>query len=132
MRRINVTIERSSDFFSSYATNIAGIYGGGESVQEAKNSIVEAIELFKKHNPKRIPDELSSEYELVFHFDAQSFFDYYKGIFTNAALERLTGINQRLIYQYATGLKRPGKVQLQKFQTALHNLAEELKVVELV
>ncbi len=132
MKKIHVTIERSADLYSSFANDLSGIYGGGDSVQEAKSSIEDAIRLYKKHNPSRVPKELKGDYELVFHFDPQSFFDYYKGIFTNAALERLTGINQRLIYQYSSGLKKPGKIQLQKFQTALHNLAEELKVVELV
>ncbi len=132
MKQIHVTIERSADLYSSFANDLSGIYGGGDSVQEAKSSIEDAIRLYKKYNPSQIPEELKGDYELVFHFDPQSFFDYYKGIFTNAALERLTGINQRLIYQYSSGLKKPGKVQLQKFQTALHSLAEELKVVELV
>lgn len=66
MKQIKVIIERSSDMFSSYADNVEGIYGGGETVQEAKDSIVDAINLYKKYNiEENIPDILKGDYELV-------------------------------------------------------------------
>lgn len=64
-------------------------------------------------------------------FDAESILNYYRGIFTNAALERITGINQRQIQHYASGTKRPRPQQLKKIETALHELGEELISVEL-
>jgi hypothetical protein len=57
--------------------------------------------------------------------------DYYKGIFTNAALERITGINQKQIQHYASGLKKPRPAQVKKIESALHNLGAELMSVEL-
>jgi hypothetical protein len=66
MKQIKVIIERSSDMFSSYAENVDGIYGGGETVQEANDSSVAAINLFKKYNTTEyIPDILKGDYELV-------------------------------------------------------------------
>jgi len=55
---------------------------------------------------------------------------YYWSIFTNAALERITGINQRQIQHYASGAKRPRPQQLKKIETALRELGEELISVE--
>jgi hypothetical protein len=40
--------------------------------------------------------------------------NYYKRIFTNVALERITGINQKQLQHYATGLKKPGPHNLYK------------------
>lgn len=130
METIKIIIERSKDMYSAYAENVDGIYGGGDTVAEAKQSIIDAIQLYKKYN-KRIPAILKGKYELVYKFDTESLLNYYKGIFTNAALERITGINQKQLQHYASGIKKPRPTQTKKIQTALHNLGNELLAVEL-
>ena len=130
MKIVKIIIERSKNLYSSYAENIEGIYGGGDTVAEAKKSIIDAIQLYKKYNA-RVPAILKGEYELIFKFDAQSLLSYYKGVFTNAALERITGINQKQFQHYATGLKKPRQTQAKKIETALHKLGGELIAVEL-
>ncbi|WP_168204596.1 hypothetical protein [Olivibacter sp. LS-1] len=64
--------------------------------------------------------------------NAESFLNYYKGIFTNAALEKITGINQRLLQHYSSGLKKPRLPQLKKIEEGMHRLAAELQALELV
>ena len=86
----------------------------------------------KKYNkPENIPAILKGKYELVFRFDAVSFLKYYKKIFTNSALERMTGINQKQIQHYSTGLKKPRPAQTKKIESAFHKLGSELLAVEL-
>ena len=94
MNEIKIMIERSNDLYSAYAENVEGIYGEGETVAETKDSILKSIELYKKYNDK-LPPILTKEYKIKYKFDVQSLLNYYKGIFTNAALERITGINQK-------------------------------------
>jgi predicted RNase H-like HicB family nuclease len=132
MKQVKIIIERSKDHFSAYAENVEGIYGGGDTPEEAKKSIVEAIELLKKHNKsKNVPAILKSKYELVFKFDTEILLKYYKGIFTKAGLERITGINQRQIQHYSSGLKKPRLTQAKKIESALHKLGKELLAIEL-
>jgi hypothetical protein len=131
MKQIKIIIEKSANHYCAFAENIEGIYGSGSSVLEAKNSIIESIKLFKKYNKTRIPKILQQEYELIYKFDTQSFLNYYKGIFTNASLERITGIKQKQIQHYASGLKKPRLAQKQKIQNSLKELAEELLTFEL-
>ena len=130
MKTVKIIIERSKDMYSAYAENIEGIYGGGDTVAEAKQSIINATGLYKKYN-KSVPAILKSRYDIVYKFDTQSFLNYYKGIFTNASLERITGINQRQLQHYVTGLKKPRPAQTKKIQTSLHKLGSELMAVEL-
>jgi len=102
-------------------------------VEEAKQSILDSIALLKEYNtPDNIPSLLKGDYSIVYHFDAESFLNYYKGIFTNAALEKITGINQRQLQHYSSGLKKPRQPQLRKIENGLHKLATELQSVELV
>jgi len=132
MKQIKIIIERSIDLYSSYAENVDGIYGAGDTVEEAKQSILDAIEIIKEiKRPKNIPKILNGNYELTYKFDTQSFLTHYLGIFTTAALERITGISQQHISHYATGLKKPRKTQIKKIQAALHSLGSELMSVEL-
>ena len=131
MKTIKIIIEKTKDHYSAYTENVEGVYGAGETVAEAKESILYAIKLLKKHNKTNLPKILKGEYELKFKFDAQSLLNYYKGVFTNASLERMTGIKQKQIQHYASGLKKPRADQKIKIQNSLHQLAGELLAVEL-
>lgn len=133
MKTLKIIIERSDDMFSAYAENAEGIYGGGDTVEEAKQSILDAICIIKaEFTPENIPTILKGDYEIIYNFDVESLLNYYKGIFTNSALEKITGINQRQIQHYSSGLKKPRLPQLKKIEEGLHRLAAELQALKLV
>jgi len=131
MSVIKIVIEKTKDFYSAYAENIEGIYGAGATVQKTKESILKSLDLYKKYNKKNLPKALQREYAVKYRFDTQSLLNYYKGVFTNASLEKITGINQKQIQHYASGLKKPRELQKRKIQTGLRNLAKELQSIEL-
>jgi len=132
METIKVVIEKTKDLYSAYALNAAGIYAGGETVEEVKQSVLDAIVLLKKYNTdEHIPEILKGEYQIEYQVDVQSFLNYYNQVFTNVALERITGINQKLLHHYATGLKKPREQQRKKIENALHKLGSELLLVQL-
>ena len=43
MKEIIVVIEASKDGFGAYAENVSGLYGAGSTIEECKNSFLEAI-----------------------------------------------------------------------------------------
>jgi len=131
MKTITVIIERSKDLYWAYAENVEGIYGGGETVDEVKQSIIKAIALLKEHNTSEyIPSILKGDYQLAYKFDTESFLKHYKGILTNSAISRLSGINPTLIQHYASGLKKPRKAQIEKLENAIHAFGRELLEVK--
>lgn len=132
MEKVIIVIERSSDHFGAYAENVEGIFGAGDTPGEAKQSALEAIGLLREFNTDdNIPDILKGDYEVVYRFDVESLLNYYKGVFNNSALEKLTGINQKQLHHYASGLKKPREAQRRKIADGLHRLADELKELEL-
>jgi predicted RNase H-like HicB family nuclease len=132
MKQVRIIIEKSDDQYTSYAENVDGVYGGGDTPEEAKESALHAITLLKKHrNKAQIPAIIKGDYQVVFRFDTVSILNYYRKVFTNAALERMTGINQKQIQHYASGLKKPRAAQVRKIKTAFHNLGSELIAIEL-
>ena len=132
METIIITVGASSDHFGAYAENCPGIYGAGDTAEEAKENALKGLELFVNSREKKdLPAILQKDYNIEFQYDTQSFLNYYNKIFTNVALERITGINQKLLHHYASGLKKPRELQRKKIETALHNLGNELLAVRL-
>jgi predicted RNase H-like HicB family nuclease len=131
MKPIKIIIERSEDHFAAYAPDVWGVSGAGDTPAEAKQAALESIELVKKYNsPESIPEILKGEYQIAYQFDVESLLNYYKGIFTNSSLERITGINQKQLQHYASGYKIPRKPQKEKIVSGLKKLAEELSQLE--
>ena len=130
MKKLRAIISIGPEDFGAWIENLPGVYGAGETVAEAKKNLEEGLVLYIKHN--EVPAWLKNgQYKFIHKFDSQSFLNYFKGIFTNSALEKISGINQRQINHYATGKKRPRPEQLKRIERGIHKLADELMAVEL-
>ena len=134
MKKVIVTVELADNNYAAFLEKLPGCVSTGKTFDELKDNIKEAVTFHldgMREDNDEIPSEFLGEYELVFHFDTQSLLMHYNGIFTNAALERLTGINQRQLQHYASGVSKPRREQAKKIENALHALGRELLVVEL-
>jgi len=135
MLKALVTVGITDNNYSAHLTIGDGIaVATGKTFEELKEQMSEAVEFHldgMKEDGDEIPHEFMGEYELIFQFDAESLLQRYKGIFTNSALERLTGINQRQLQHYASGISKPRPEQAKKIQHALHKLGKELLTIEL-
>lgn len=65
------------------------------------------LEVCKAYGDK-VPKVFKGHFQLVFRFAPSTLLALYSGVFTKAALERITGINQRQLWHYASGEKNPG------------------------
>ncbi len=54
MKTLKIFLERSDDMFSAYAENAKGIYGGGDTVEEAKQFILDAITIITGVNQRKL------------------------------------------------------------------------------
>ena len=132
MEKLIIEIGKSEDHYGAYAVNCPGVYGAGNTVEEAKENVLDGLRLFVESRKKEeLPEILKSEYDVFYKYDTQSFLKYFEDIFSKPALEKLTGINQKQIHHYASGLKKPRLVQRKKIEHALHSLGKELLSVEL-
>ena len=131
MNTLRIIIEKSADSYGAYAETIDGIYGAGDTLQEVKKSIDDAILTVKTFEKHEIPNALLEEHKLKFVFDTQSFLEYYEKILSRASLSRLTGINEKQLGHYIQGLHKPRKDKVEKIERALHKLGQELLSVEL-
>ena len=132
MEKVIVTVEMTDNNYSAYLEQLPGCVSTGKTFEELKKNISEAVEFHlegMREDGEEIP--FDENYKLAYRFDPESLLMHYNGIFTNAALQRLTGINQRQLQRYASGMSYPRNEQAQKITTALHHLGKELLAVEL-
>ena len=135
MNKVIVTVGITENNYSAHVDVGDGIVvATGKTFEKLKQQMEEAVDFHlegMREDRDEIPDAFLGEYELIFHFDVQSLLLHYKGVFTNSALERITGINQRQLQHYVSGHSKPRRPQAEKIQSALHRLGRELLVVEL-
>lgn len=134
MNKVRVIIEKSRTGFSAYIPDLPGCVSTGQSLDEIKDTISEAISYHlegMREDELAIPVEFTGQYELQFTFDVETFLNHYNHIFTRRALARITGINESLLSQYASGMKHPRPAQSKKIEQGLHKLANELLQISL-
>ncbi|MDR1755663.1 MAG: type II toxin-antitoxin system HicB family antitoxin [Culturomica sp.] len=135
MKKVIVTVGMTEKNYSAHVNIGEGIaVATGKTFDELKKQMSEAIEFHlegMREDGDKIPAVFGSKYELVYHFSTESLLRHYSGIFTNAAFQRLTGINQRQVQRYVSGESKPREAQVRKIELALHNLGRELLAVEL-
>lgn len=68
----------------------------------------------------------SPDLTLSYKFDIQSLLAHYQNIFSFAALQYITGVNQRQLWHYAAGRSKPRPRQAEKIVGALNRLGKEL------
>ena len=135
MEKVIVKISHTGNNFTAFLPSLDGCVATGSSREAIQKNINEAI---KFHLEGSIEDNdplpqvfIDGNYELTYQFDTAAMLAYYKGIFTNAAFERITGINQKQMQHYTTGHRKPRAAQAKKIQQSLHSLGSELLAVEL-
>ena len=129
MKKLTVVIESAPNNYGAYIKEVDGIVAIGSTIHEMKDKIKEAIDIYKEccvEDGYDLPDPLQGEYELEYHIDVKSFLEVYSKYFTKAGLERLTGVNQKQLWHYASGQVKPRKQQRERIESAIHRLGRDL------
>jgi predicted RNase H-like HicB family nuclease len=133
-RNVIVRIGRTENNFAAIVEGLEGFVCTAGSFLELKKEVSEGIEFHLeglKEDGDPVPEIFRSDYTLIYKWDVESLLEYYKGVFTRAALERITGINQTQLGHYAAGRSKPRLIQVKKIEKALHELGEELSTISL-
>lgn len=129
MQKVTVDINYTGNNFCAHAPILPGCVSTGPSLPEMKKNIQEAIEghievSLECNDP--VPEIFKGEYELEFRLTTEALLIAYSDIFTKAALSRITGINQRQLWHYASGMRKPRPAQRKRIEDGLHKLGAEL------
>lgn len=96
----------------------------GDSFDELKEMIVDAVNLAVEEEGLQYSFE---EFGLV--YDMESFFSFYKVINAKALSKRI-GMNQSLLSQYISGIKKPSSKQTGRILHEVQQIGKELSEVK--
>ncbi len=97
-----------------------------------KDYVRESIDFYiegRREDGDKYPPVFDGEYEVYYDFDVATLLDYYRGIFSFAALQVVTGINQKQLAHYASGVSVPRQKQVEKIKSGLRRLAKDIQTV---
>ncbi|KAA6330238.1 hypothetical protein EZS27_021033 [termite gut metagenome] len=133
MKKVIITVAKTGKGYSATCDLLEGwIVAVTGSFQELEKEVKESINFYvdcAKEDGGIYPSVFESKYELQYVFDVESLLCYYDKIFTKAALEHITGINQKQLSHYACGRSQPRRDTAEKIVQALHALGHELIAV---
>jgi len=132
--KLKAIIEKGKDgFYSIYIPEIAGLFGSGETEDEAKVNLCEAIEIALDHVEETGNwgdySSLKGNYTIEYVYDLSGFFKAYD-FFDVTALANRIGINASLMRRYKTGMKKASVAQKAKISDEIHGLAKQLSAVK--
>lgn len=130
--KAKVIIEKATD--GTYDANMEylkdvpfGLLGQGKTVEETiedfRNSYQEIQEMY------RAEGKVCPELEFEFSYDTASFIQSFAYAFTLAGLERITGVNQKQLGHYASGLRKPSRATIKKIEEGIRRFSNELSSV---
>lgn len=127
---LNAIITGGKDQFGAWIENVPGVYGAGDTVEETKKSLLDAIE-FLKEEGGNVPKELIEPFEIKFSFDTSGFLKYYSKYISFAGMKEITGINQKQLWSYAAGYRNPSKETSKKIISSIQEFSKEISQVHL-
>ena len=126
-KKITFTVEKTSTGYSAYAQykdNGFGITGG--TYQELKDNILEAVNLVLEDEKRT-----ATLNDIELRIDLSQFFDFYKELNAKGIAER-AGMNQSLLAQYVSGVKKPSPKQVQRILASIRSLGQEMAGLDVV
>jgi len=130
--KVKVTIERGDDgSFHAHFSNKKmpfGLIGEGNTAADAISDFYLShndMREYYKETGKTFPEDV--EYE--FRYDLPSFLQYYAYAFTLAGLERITGVHQKQLGLYISGIRKPSGTTIRKIEERIHAFGNEISSI---
>lgn len=123
-KKIKVVVEKTSTGFSAYCIDLP-VFTEANGVNELYDNLLEALTLyFEDENPFQ-------KEQLDLKIDFRTFFQDYKILNARFLAERI-GMNQSLLAQYTSGIKKPSEKQLKRILNGIHSVGKELSDISLI
>lgn len=134
MKTLKVIVCKAGKGVSAHLPEIDGFVIARETVEKMKRDLANGLSF---HIEGLYDEERESwmskpfNFEFVFH-DIPALIDGYSGLINQSSLARISGINESLMRQYVTGIKRPSRKVTQRIETGLKKYADELRSISFV
>lgn len=131
-KSVTIIVEKASDGFTAYVPELPGCITFGNSLDEIKENIREAITLQLEgmiEDGEEIPFNLQEDFNIELKLDVAQVFNLYQSINSTGFAKRI-GMNQSLLSQYVNGIKKPSEKQARRILEGVVNFGRELSHIQ--
>lgn len=131
-KSVTIIVEKASDGFTAYVPELPGCVTFGNSLDEIKENIREAITLQlegMKEDGEEVPFNLQEDFNIELKLDVAQVFNLYQSINSTGFAKRI-GMNQSLLSQYVNGIKKPSEKQARRILEGVVNFGRELSHIQ--
>ena len=134
MKTLKVIVCKAGKGVSAHLPEIDGYVIARETVEKLKRDLADGLSFHIEglYEDEREPWMIGPfDFEFVFQ-DISALIDGYNGLINQSSLARISGINESLMRQYVTGIKRPSRKVTQRIESGLKRYADELRSISFV
>ena len=131
-KSVKIIVEKASDGFTAYVPELPGCVTFGNSLDEIKENIREAITLQLEgmiEDGEEVPFNLREDFNIELKLDVAQVFNLYQSINSTGFAKRI-GMNQSLLSQYVNGIKKPSEKQARRILEGVVNFGRELSQIQ--
>ena len=128
MEKVDVLVRPNHEGWWAEITSLPGCFSAGETLENLKKNIAEAINLHIEgllEDDQKVSDSLiHGKYELELHINLQDLFEHFP--LTISGVAKRAGMNRTLLNQYAKGEKTMSEKQALRITEAIQKIGSEL------
>jgi len=129
MKILKVIVNKAGKSVSAHLPEIEGFVIARESIEKLKRDLLAGIAfhiegLYDEEREVWMSEPFNFEY--VFQ-DIPTLLEGYSGLINQSSLARISGINESLMRQYVSGLKRPSRKVTERIESGLKKYADEIR-----
>lgn len=126
MEIIKVTVDWL-DNYGAVSDQVPGCVATAGSYEAIKEAYTSALEFHKEGlDVNEVPACLQGEYKLEFELTTRALLHLLDGTLTRAAISRVTGINEKQLYHYMSGIRTARSDKREKIVAAIHEIGQRL------
>ncbi|MDR0691695.1 MAG: hypothetical protein LBF69_01510 [Prevotellaceae bacterium] len=132
MKTLKVFICNAGKGVSANLPEVDGYVITRRTIEELKKDLPEGLKfhiegLYEEEKQPWMNDTFDFEY---IYNDIPAFVEAYSGLINQSSLARISGINESLMRQYISGIKRATPNTLRRVQTGLRKYSDDLRTVK--
>jgi predicted RNase H-like HicB family nuclease len=134
MQKLIVEVGYVDGSYSAHIPELPGCVAVGNSLEDVQALMTEAVPFHiegQRASGGEVAALFDGEWEFEYRLTVEALLNQYSGIFTKAALSKITGINERQLWHYASGLRHPRERQRKRIENGLHTLGAQLSSLSL-
>jgi predicted RNase H-like HicB family nuclease len=134
MQKVIVEVGYMDGSYSAHIPELPGCVAAGNSLEDVQALMTEAVPFHiegQRTSGGEVPALFDGEWGFEYRLTVEALLNQYSGIFTKAALSKITGINERQLWHYASGLRHPRERQRKRIENGLHTLGAQLSSLSL-